>query len=205
MPLSTHIAQTITSLEFNLIAFGEGDWGPEVRARLIDESVALLDEILLDPVFCFTLQLAQEAKTSPEKSFKAYVAGSAPLLSFLDKEKVLLAGSNLPNETIDRIIQETRRTIESGLGGLTSAEDVFQSIVRVKFALLAARENQKPSKWRKVARALSSTFGGAALVTLNATGWAASMGITGPLSALSAAAGGSLLGEGAKDFLGLMP
>ena len=83
MPLSKHIASAVKGLEFNLIVFADSDWGTETRQRLIDESVDLLDEILLDPVFSITLQLAYDAKLSPEKPFDMYVNGGASLLSFL--------------------------------------------------------------------------------------------------------------------------
>jgi hypothetical protein len=205
MPLSRDLASAVKGLEFNLAVFGEADWGPDVRKRLIDESVNLLDEILLDPMFCVTLQTAYDTKISPEKPFEVYINDGAPLLNFLEKEKVLLAGSNFPEEYVMRLVDRTRQVVEQGLKGLASPEEVFQAVVNMKFALLNAREVEQKPGWAKMAKTLALTLGGAALVTLNATGWAASMGIIGPLSALSAAAGGSILGEGAKDVLALLP
>jgi hypothetical protein len=57
-----HLARAAKGLEFNLAVYGEGDWGAEARKRLIDESVALLDEILLDSGFLHHLQIAYETQ-----------------------------------------------------------------------------------------------------------------------------------------------
>jgi hypothetical protein len=205
MPLSKHVADVVKGLEFNLVVFGEADWGPETRKRLIDESIELLDEILLDPAFAITLQLAHDAKVSPEQSFATYISGGAALLGFLEKERLLLAGGGFPEDYVVALVNQTRHAVEQGLSGLSRPEEVFQAIVRMKFALVKARDVEHRSGWVKAARALAISFGGAGLVTLNATGWAVSLGIMGPLAALSAAAGGAILGEGAKDVLTLLP
>jgi hypothetical protein len=204
MPLSKNVATAIKGLDFNLKVFGEEDWGMETRKRLIDESVELIDEIILDPVFCFTLQIAYATKGSSEEQLDIYIRDATALLSFLEKEKLLLAGSGLHEEFVQQLVDKTKEVVERGLKGLSSPEEVFKAVVRMKFALLDARDVPQRPGWIKVARSLAISLGGAALVSLNATGWAASMGITGPLSALSAAAGGAILGEGAKDILALI-
>ena len=93
--------------------------------------------------------------------------------------------SGFPEEYVTDLVDRTRKVVELGLQGLSRPDEVFQAVVRLKFALLKARDiDQKPG-WAKVVKALAISLGGAGLVTLNATGLAVSMSITGPLSALS--------------------
>ena len=54
MPLSRYLAEKGNALEFNLCVFeGKDDWSDEVRERLIEESIQVLDDLTLDPVLSF--------------------------------------------------------------------------------------------------------------------------------------------------------
>jgi len=198
MPMSSHIANSIKGLNFNLEVFKELEWEAETRIRLINESIGILDEIILDPVFNFTLQFAHQIKVTDTEVIKAVLAGGEPLLEFLEKEEFLLNSEGLNEEYIKLVIRETKTILESGLKGMIPPEEVFKALVRLKFRLIEVKEKKVKKGWGSAARKLSLGLGGGVLIYINASGLAVTLGMFGPLSALSAAVGGSLIGEGMK-------
>ncbi len=205
MPLSRYLAEKGNALEFNLCVFeGKDDWSDEVRERLIEESIQVLDDLTLDPVLSFSLQVAYETAREPDDSIKKVLAGGEALNSFLESEKFLLESSGFQAGTVDSVVGLVRENLEAGLSGLVPPSDVFKAIVRLKFALIEAKEGKRPFRWHHVALKLALGFSGASLIGLNASGLALTVGIFGPLTALSSAVGGIILGESGKGALELI-
>ncbi len=201
MPLSQHIASLVNGLRFNLDAFSEHDWGPEVRNRLIDESVGVLDELLFDPSFKTTLESAYRIRTKSDVELRRLRADGRLLNQFVNSELVLLKSAGVNDEDAETLANGTKRLITAGLRGSVKPQEVFNAIVRLRFALIETRARKLVARWPKAARSLAVALGGSALVGLNASGLALTLGIVGPLATVSATGGVFILKEGAKGVI----
>ena len=166
-----------------------------IRISLIDESVALLDELLLDPVFCSSLRNAHEPKEPG--------GNDEQLERFWMAEQELLAAAGFGSEGVRLIIDEARKAFAAGLAGSATPDEVFHSLIKLKHALMRARDNPAAEKHKRgsFVRTAAIALGGSALIVLNGTAWAATHGITTPLSKLSATLGGTLIGKSVGNVL----
>jgi hypothetical protein len=204
MPLSVHIASLVKGLAFNLEVFQEKDWPPEVRVRLIDESIAVVDELLLDPVFNLTLQGAYLARAAAGVQIQQLGASPKLLGEFLEKEAFLLKAAGYGDDHAEQLVSEVKRVVAAGLRGVAEPDVVLKSIVGLRFALVAVRDRKQEKRWPKAARSLVMGLGGAALVGLNASALAVTAGLTAPLAAISGVSGGVILEEGARGVIDVL-
>jgi hypothetical protein len=187
----------------NLDVFSDSESSPHITRRLIDENVDILTDLLMDPMFSTILKNAYGIRLNPDVEIRAVFEDEEALDTFMEKEKELLVHSGLDNdEYVELVLGEARRVVRHGIDGLVPPHEVFESLTRLKFALIELREGQVHERdWKPAVRTWATGLGGGALVLLNASGWALSLGLSAPLSALSSALGGTILGKSIERAL----
>ncbi len=226
MPIEKYLIESVRQMHTLLV---QCEVNPQRNANCLVEASALgcltLKRLCDDPDFHDVLdefadvrlistfiqkQSAKQKRIERKRinEFRSIVENSDNFEMFLDLEKEVLLRGGVPAEVTELLIEASLETIEEIRARAKPPSEVMEivRVLRDRACLVSADLKAKAideSRWDGIKARIRKTtlgIGGAALIGLNASALAATVGITSVGSVVSAALGGAVLSGAAADI-----
>ncbi|MBN2527049.1 MAG: hypothetical protein JXR76_11700 [Deltaproteobacteria bacterium] len=193
------LARIVNGILFKQTVYEDGDWPIEAKLDVLRESLNVVEGLVYDPGFRFTVENAYSLRDRDPDVIRTVIGHDDALDVFLEDEKILLKRAGIPEEYATTLLDDLKEMRQEALPGPEQgeAQNVFVALGRLYYHLKEitedAAEKMESSKWDQTIDAVLAGETGALLIGLNASALAAMIGLSASSSAVSTVFGGALI------------
>ena len=182
----------------------------KMPVKAAEDSHLALRFLLADPSFRSSVDYLHALTQEHRAEIDRVLTDRDRFTDLLEREKNLMGEAGADQEFIDSIADVAMALQEQKLLSPIEPNQIYRSlkelrdqVASIQYQLQEQRELQTPRHrgWRRKIQHTLIGIGGAAMVGLNASALAMTIGLAGPLAAVSGAVGGGLIGHSVTKVL----